>query len=220
MTSHASHQHPLIPASFVAVDARLRAIIAVWHERETGITDWQSCLAAIDLPGPVGWARTTEMLQMINTYQWHEEDKSREHGAGDALLGAIKRSIDVSNRRRVQTVDQLDDLIFTGFGQLGCIDPDAPLHSESPASIIDRLTVLALKLHHVNEAQAALSDASAEAVAMAGRLATLREQYADLGDCLDRLLGGVRAGQVGLKLYRQVKLYKDPATGRMVADLD
>lgn len=220
MTSHANHQHPMIPTSFEAVDLRLRAVIAAWHEREADISDWDSCLATISLPGPDGWARTTEELQLINTFQWHEEDKSRAHGAGDTLLGAIKRSIDASNRRRVQTVDRLDDVIFTGLEQLGCVDRDAPLHSESPASIIDRLSVLALKLHHVSEAHASLATDSPEAAAMAGRLATLQEQYTDLGDCLDRLLGGVRSGLVGLKLYRQVKLYKDATTGRIVADLD
>jgi hypothetical protein len=219
MTESAA-RHALIPSSFAAVDTILRAVIATWHRLEDQCRDWESCRKIIDLTEPEGWARTTEHLQLINTFQWHEEDKSREHGAGDALLGAIKRSIDASNRRRVQTVDRLDDLIYTGLTASGCLAARAPLHSESPGSIIDRLSVLALKIHHVGEAHAALAPASAEATAMQTRLATLTEQYADLGDCLDRLLAGIQAGQVGLKLYRQVKIYKDPETGRLVADLD
>ncbi len=220
MTNPVADNHPMIPSSFSAVDAILRKVVVTWHRLEDGITDWESCLATIALGQTEGWARTTEKLQLVNTFQWHEEDRSRAHGAGDELLGAVKRSIDASNRRRVQTVDRLDDLIFTGLRDSGHLNPEATLNSESPASIIDRLSVLALKIHHVGEAQQALTPGSDDATAMQGRLDTLTEQYADLGDCLDRLLAGIQRGKIGLKLYRQVKIYKDPETGRMVADLD
>ena len=219
MTNPANN-HPLIPSSFAAVDTIVHQVIATWHRLEAGVDDWESCLATIALDEAEGWARTTEKLQLINTFQWHEEDKSREHGAGDNVLGAIKRSIDASNRRRVQTVDRLDDLIYTGLKESGSLNDGATLNSESPASIIDRLSVLALKAYHVNEAHEALTSGSQDALAMQGRLDTLTEQYADLGACLDRLLAGIRAGDVGLKLYRQVKIYKDPETGQMRADLD
>jgi hypothetical protein len=219
MTNSAAN-HPLIPSSFAAVDAILRAVITTWHRLEEGVTDWDSCLETIELTENEGWALTTEKLQLINTFQWHEEDKSRAHGAGDMVLGAIKRSIDASNRRRVQTVDRLDDQIYTGLREAGSLKADAPLHSESPGSIIDRLTVLALKTYHVSEAHDALAAGSADADAMQGRLDTLTEQYADLGVCLDRLLVGIGASETGLKLYRPVKLYKDPKTGQMRADLD
>ena len=220
MSQPSAANHPLIPTSFAAVDRILRQVVITWHELEAGITDWDSCQATMALSQADGWARTAELLQLINTFQWHEEDKSREHGAGDERLGAIKRSIDASNRRRVQTVDRLDDLIFTGLTEIGCLDAAAPLHSESPGSIIDRLSVLALKIYHVGEALRALAPAGDDARAMQSRLDTLTAQYADLGGCLDRLLSGIRSGQVGLKLYRQVKIYKDPETGRLVADLD
>ena len=219
MTNSAAN-HPLIPSSFAAVDTILRAVITTWHRLEDRVTDWESCLATIELTENEGWARTTEKLQLINTFQWHEEDKSRAHGAGDMVLGAIKRSIDASNRRRVQTVGRLDDQIYTGLREAGSLKADAPLHSESPGSIIDRMTVLALKTYHVGEANDALAAGSEDAVAMQGRLDTLTEQYADLGVCLDRLLVGIAAGETGLKLYRQVKLFKDPETGQMRADLD
>ena len=94
------------------------------------------------------------------------------------------------------------------------------MNSESPGSIIDRLSVLALKTYHVNEACEALTAGSEDAIAMQGRLDTLSEQYADLGVCLDNLLAGIDKGEIGLKLYRQVKLYVDPETGQMRADLE
>lgn len=208
----------LLPPSFAAVSPVLDEVIERWHGAEPAPGNWPEVLGALPAREPEGWARLVEHLQLINTYQWHEEDRSRAHGAGDAVLAAVKRSIDESNRRRVQAVDRLDAVIHAGFSSLGVIDPSAPLNSESPGSIIDRLSVLALKAWHA--AEAVVEAAPAERRAMQDRLAMLREQQRDLGQCLDDLLSGIRQGRVGLKLYRQIKLYRDAETGRLVADLD
>ena len=208
----------LLPSSFAAVAPVLDEVIERWHAAEPGLGKWEEVLAALPAREPEGWQRLVEHLQLINTFQWHEEDRSRARGAGDAVLAGVKRSIDDSNRRRVQAVDQLDAVIHAGFSSLGIIDPDAPLNSESPGSIIDRLTVLALKAWHA--AEAVVEAAPNDRRAMQDRLAMLREQQRDLGGCLDDLLAGIRQGRVGLKLYRQIKLYRDAETGRLVADLD
>lgn len=208
----------LLPPSFAAVAPVLDEVVERWHGAEPAPGDWPEALGALPPREPEGWARLVEQLQLINTFQWHEEDRSRAHGAGDAVLAAVKRSIDESNRRRVQAVDRLDAVIHAGFSALGVIDPSAPLNSESPGSIIDRLSVLALKAWHA--AEAVVEAAPADRRAMQDRLAMLREQQRDLGQCLDELLQGIRQGRVGLKLYRQIKLYRDAETGRLVADLD
>lgn len=208
----------LVPAGWTAVAPVLRKVIARWHALATAPADWAGALAALPADRARGWAAAVERLQLINTFQWHEEDRSRDHGADDTVLAAVKRSIDASNRRRVQAVDRLDDMIFAGLRASGTVDPSAPLNSESPGSIIDRLTVLALKIHHVAEARDAL--AADEAAAMERRLAGLVEQRDDLGGCLDALLEGIRAGRTGLKLYRQVKVYREAATGTLRADLE
>jgi len=210
----------LVPDGFAAVSWILTDVIERWHEEEDGVTDWDSALAAIPPGRPEGWARTVERLQLINAYQWHEEDKSRDHGADDAVLAEVKRSIDASNRRRVQTIDALDDLIYTGLKDAGLLRDGVPLNSESPASIIDRLTVLALKIYHVDEALQAFRAGGEDPGRMQERLDTLTEQSRDLGGCLERLLAGIKAGETGLKLYRQVKVYRQPGTGKLVADLD
>jgi len=210
----------LVPHDFASVEAILTDVINRWHEQEESISDWPSTLEAIPLGRPEGWAQTVEHLQLINTFQWHEEDKSRDHGADDKVLAGTKRSIDASNRRRVQTIDALDDLIFTGLNEAGLLQDGAQLNSESPGSIIDRLTVLTLKSYHVDEALAAFRAGGEDPGAMQERLDTLTEQSRDLGACLDRMLTGIRAGDMGLKLYRQVKVYREPGTGRLVADLD
>jgi hypothetical protein len=210
----------LVPRDFASVEAILTDVINRWHEQEESITDWPSTLESIPCGRPEGWAQTAERLQLINTFQWHEEDKSRDHGADDTILAATKRSIDASNRRRVQTIDALDDIIFTGLKEAGLLKDGAQLNSESPASIIDRLTVLALKIYHVDEALAAFRASGEEPGTMQERLDTLTEQSRDLGACLNRILTGIRAGDMGLKLYRQVKVYRQPGTGKLVADLD
>ena len=204
---------------FAEIDPLMQDVIARWHRAEARIEGWDTVPGAVPPTLPEGWAGTTELLQLINTFQWHEEDKSRAHGAGEDILAAVKRSIDASNRRRVQTVDRLDDLIYTQCREAGIVAEGAPLNSESPGSIIDRLTVLALKIYHIGEATAGLA-AGAERDGMLDKLASLTEQSTDLGHCLDVLMTGVREGRIGLKLYRQVKVYQEPGTGKLTADLD
>jgi len=204
---------------------RLRAIIdevlAAWHAREAELTSWEAAarlLAAPAGPDAAEWERLAWQLQLINTYQWHQEDLSRAHGAGDAVLAAVKRAIDASNRRRVQTIDALDVHLCEQAASAALAAPDAALHSETPGSIIDRLTVLALKRYHVAEA---LADAEpgGDRGAMQARLDTVTEQFDDLAGCLERLLADILAGRVQLKLYRQVKVYRDPRTGALKADV-
>ena len=222
---------------------RLRAIceqvIAAWHVQSPAPEDWPAVERLLAPPAGAGaapgreprWEALTRRLQWINTFQWHEEDRSRAHGAGDAVLGAVKRSIDASNRRRVQTIDALDAHLFELVAGAGLASDDAPLHSETPASIIDRLTVLALKRFHLAEDLAAFAPADAgrdvsaraadsdPAAAAESRLAMVHEQFEDLAGCLARLLDDIRAGRVRLKLYRQVKIYRDEATGRLRNDV-
>ncbi len=203
---------------------RLRAIIdqviTTWHAADPEPATWEAAEAA--LPGPEGprfaeWERLAWRLQLVNTFQWHQEDRSRAHGAGDQVLAEVKRVIDASNRRRVQTIDALDVHLYEVAAAAAPTRDDAELHSETPGSIIDRLTVLALKRYHVAEALATVADA--DRPAMQARLETVVEQFDDLAGCLDRLLARIAAGEVRLKLYRQVKVYVDPQTGRLRADV-
>ena len=200
---------------------RLRAIITdvidAWHAHEADLADWEAAERLLAGPEDPEWERLAWRLQLINTFQWHEEDRSRAHGAGDAVLAAVKRSIDASNRRRVQTIDALDVHLVHAATEAGVNAPGGVLHSETPGSIIDRLGVLGLKRYHVAEAVAACDPA--DRPAMQARLDTLEEQVSDLMDCLERLLADILAGRVRLKLYRQVKVYRDPATGRLRADV-
>ena len=206
----------LVPPSGRSVQPILWDVIERWHAVEATIADWDTACTAVPARQPEGWAGLTERLQLINTFQWHEEDKSRSADAGDAVLAAVKRSIDASNARRIRTVDALDETIVRGFAAAGQLSATAPLPSESPGSIIDRLTVLALKIYHVKEALhevRAGKDAAGDPSQLLARVRLVTEQHADLTECLDRLLADVQAGRSRLKLYRQVKIYRDPRSG-------
>ncbi len=180
---------PLLPPGRQLLDL-FDAIVARWHDREHAIACWED--AERELAAPDG-ADLLRRLAVINTFQWHEEDRSRDLGADDTVLAGVKRSIDASNRRRVQTIDALDTWYVTGLAQ----NPTAPVHSESAGSIVDRLSILALKLYHVRE------------VGMADRAAVLEEQSSDLAEGLDRLQADVLAGRLRLKLYPQIKVYRE-----------
>ena len=138
---------------------------------------------------------------------WHEEDAARDPSANDAGIARVKRAIDVLNQRRNDLVEQLDLALLE---IAGVQSPDAPLHSETPGLIIDRLSILALKIFHTAE-EAERRDAGEDHRARnRQRLAILRQQRDDLAQCLAQLWADVLAGRRRFKLYRQMKMYNDP----------
>ncbi len=142
---------------------------------------------------------------------WHIEDEARAPGATDAELAAVKRRVDRTNQSRNDLAEQLDRALLAWLEPRGLPNPDAELNSESPGLIIDRLSILALKIHHTRE-EAERADAPAgHAERNLERLAVLEEQRADLAACLDALWRETLAGTRRFKLYRQLKMYNDPA---------
>ncbi len=138
---------------------------------------------------------------------WHEEDKARDPGATDAEIAGVKRAIDGLNQRRNDLVEQIDQLLLAAAGEQNSA---APLHSETPGMMIDRLSILALKIYHTQEEAGRQTATEAHRTKNAGRLAVLNEQRADLAGCLDVLWLEVLKGARRFKLYRQMKMYNDP----------
>ena len=137
---------------------------------------------------------------------WHEEDKARAPEASDADIARVKRAIDVLNQRRNDLVEKMDAWLMERLEQ----NDAAPLHSETPGLMIDRLSILALKIYHTGEETQRASAMEAHRVRNEKRLALLVEQREDLGECLDSLWAEVLGGTRRFKLYRQMKMYNDP----------
>jgi hypothetical protein len=147
----------------------------------------------------------------IDTVQWHFEDIIRDPQIEPIDALALKRRIDRSNQDRTDIVEQIDSY----FRQLYCnVVPaeDARLNTESPAWAVDRLSILALKIYHMQE-QTERTDATEEhRRKCADRLAVLQEQQRDLSTAIDQLLDDIAAGRKYMKVYRQMKMYNDPST--------
>ena len=142
---------------------------------------------------------------------WHEEDIARSVDVSDAALAQVKRNIDGLNQQRNDLIEQIDDCLIAKADKTGTPPaPDARLNTETPGSVIDRLSILALRIYHMDE-QAARSDADEQHRLKArGRLKILHEQHADLSAALEELVDDIFSGRKQLKVYRQFKMYNDP----------
>jgi len=142
---------------------------------------------------------------------WHQEDIARSPDVNDADLARVKRSIDKLNQQRNDLIELLDDSLTQQLNLLGLqAQPNAKLNTETPGSTIDRLSILSLRIYHMEE-QAFRTDAAEEHIAKAkSRLEILYEQHRDLCHSLQDLLDDIFAGRKCLKTDRQFKMYNDP----------
>ena len=147
----------------------------------------------------------------IDTVQWHLEDIIRDPQIDSDEALAIKRRIDKSNQDRTDLVEQIDTYFRDVYKDVKVAD-GARINTESPAWAIDRLSILQLKIYHMQE-QVGRADASAEHKAKCeAKLAVLLEQNVDLPIAIDQLLEDIAAGVKYMKVYRQMKMYNDPST--------
>ena len=147
----------------------------------------------------------------IDTVQWHLEDIIRDPGIDPVAALQLKRRIDRSNQERTDLVEDIDSILRDKYKGVNPL-PEATINTESPAWAIDRLSILALKIYHMRE-QATRQDAGEEHRAKcAAKLEVLLEQQQDLGTAICQLLDDIAAGRKYMKVYRQMKMYNDPAT--------
>ena len=147
----------------------------------------------------------------IDTVQWHFEDIIRDPHIDPIEALQLKRRIDRSNQDRTDLVEQIDSYFRQKYSTVNVL-PDARINTESPAWAVDRLSILALKIYHMRE-QAERADASPEhREKCQQKLNVLLEQQVDLSTAIDQLLEDIEAGRKYMKVYRQMKMYNDPAT--------
>lgn len=145
----------------------------------------------------------------IDTVQWHLEDLIRDPKIEPNEALTLKRRIDKSNQNRTDLVEKIDDAILATFTEVQP-EPGARLNTESPAWAIDRLSILALKVYHMQaEAERQNTDAALQQKNQV-KYQTLRLQKEDLSLAIDQLLEDVAAGKRITKVYRQMKMYNDP----------
>ena len=147
----------------------------------------------------------------IDTVQWHFEDIIRDPHIDPIEALALKRRIDRSNQDRTDLVEEIDSYFRQLYSDVKP-GPGARLNTESPAWAIDRLSILALKIYHMQE-QVDRKDAEPDHIARCkAKLDVLFEQQKDLSLAIDQLLEDISAGRKYMKVYRQMKMYNDPTT--------
>lgn len=147
----------------------------------------------------------------IDTVQWHLEDIIRDPHIDPIDALQLKRRIDRSNQDRTDLVEQIDSYFRQKYCDVNVL-PDARINTESPAWAIDRLSILALKIYHMQEEveRQDATDEHREKCQM--KLNILLEQRVDLSTAIDQLLEDIEKGKKYMKVYRQMKMYNDPST--------
>ena len=144
----------------------------------------------------------------IDTVQWHYEDIIRDPNIEPVTALKLKRKIDASNQDRTDLVEFIDSYFLNKY-QLVEKRTDATINTESPAWAIDRLSILALKIYHMQE-EANRTDASEEHKQKCQtKLNVLLEQKKDLCSAIDQLLEDIESGKKYMKVYKQMKMYND-----------
>ena len=178
------------------------------HDRLLARADWSKANPAEPAADDV-WS-SIERNHRCNCRLWVEEDQARRREVPDSEIAANKRNIDGFNQRRNDAIEKIDESLLALL-PAQTRSEDVRLNSETAGAMIDRLSILALKTFHMR-IQTERRDAGTEHLETSrARLARLTEQRADLAGCLDALLADCLAGRARFKVYRQFKMYNDPA---------
>jgi hypothetical protein len=156
-----------------------------------------------------GFIESVAEQHLANFELWHIEDQARAPRASDREIADLKRAIDRTNQLRNDLMERCDSILLEALDAEGLPSSDAELHSESPGLMLDRLSILALKIFHTREEVDRPNAPEGHAERNRERLALLEMQRDDLAGCLDRLWRQVIGGERRFKVYRQLKMYND-----------
>lgn len=144
----------------------------------------------------------------VDTVQWHYEDIIRDPEIDPVAGMELKRKIDKSNQHRTDLVEKIDDFYIEQFKGVE-VKESATLNTESPAWVIDRLSILCLKIYHMQEQVDRAGVSESHRVQCESKLTILKEQEIDLSNSFDQLLEDFEKGNKKIKVYRQMKMYND-----------
>jgi len=146
----------------------------------------------------------------VNFELWHQEDLARDPDAPDSKIAEVKRAIDVLNQRRNDMIEQMDQYLLDELKKKKIkYTSETEMNSETPGSIIDRLSINALKIYHMDEELHRLDVTDEHRKKCSGKLSVLQDQRNDLKKSLEKLLADLSNGKKQLKVYQQLKMYND-----------
>ena len=144
----------------------------------------------------------------IDTVQWHYEDIIRDPDIDPVSALTLKRKIDASNQDRTDMVEYVDSYFLKKYSDV-TPNQNAQINTESPAWGVDRLSILALKVYHMNEEATRTSASEEHRASCKQKLDILLEQQVDLSTAIDQLLQDISEGRKYMKVYKQMKMYND-----------
>ena len=169
----------------------------------------------VDQPFTNKYNKETDLLEhllyrkcWIDTVQWHYEDIIRDPNIDPIAALKLKRQIDASNQDRTDMVEYIDSYFLDKYKDVE-VKENATINTESPAWGIDRLSILALKIYHMDEEASRVDASEAHKEACKKKLNVLLEQRMDLSTAIDTLLQDIANGDKYMKVYKQMKMYND-----------
>jgi hypothetical protein len=181
------------------VTALQREMVAGWHQR--------------DVDNPYDGFLGIVCCQMsYNFLLWHEEDVARSPDVSDARIAQVKRAIDKYNQQRNDWIEKIDDWITDRLAELHIICPgETPPNTETLGSAIDRLSILALRIYHLQEQRDRPGTSAEHRESVSRKLAIALAQLDDLSRAAQELADDLFAGRKRHRTYRALKMYNDPA---------
>ena len=166
------------------------------------VEQWHEELPQDDSSESADFPSLVSTQHQVNFELWHQEDLARDPDVSDLKIAGVKRAIDL--------IEQLDQFLVNVLSRENVNTTDqTELNSETPGSMIDRLSINALKIYHMNEEIQREDAAESHRKKCFGKLSVLQEQREDLRQCLDKLLVDLSTGKKRLKVYQQMKMYND-----------
>lgn len=195
------------------LDTFRSAAITAFHDACLARQEWPAddSGARAALPGgPLESAWSWVLVNhRFNCSLWNEEDLARRTQAADAEIAANKRHIDRFNQARNDAMERIDDALLKATADWPR-HPDARMNSETAGAMIDRMSILSLKIHHMGLQTVRTDVDDAHRESTRAKVAQLRLQRGDLATCFDRLLDEIAGGTGYFRIYRQFKMYNDP----------
>ena len=173
-----------------------RATVAGWHQHDINNT--------YD-----GFLEIVCRQHSFNFLLWHEEDIARSQDVDDSRIAQVKRAIDGYNQQRNDWIERMDEAIADIVDRQG-IDSAGPLNTETPGSVIDRLSIIALRGFHLEEQLQRSGVREKQRQAVRQKIEICRLQQGELSQSLLELLADIFAGRKRHRTYRQLKMYNDP----------